>query len=77
MSQQDKSEWIININQDGSSGQVLFINSNGMPEWSPSTSDLLQELINTPVLKIPFWIEQNKEKLKKVGITIKEEKCED
>jgi hypothetical protein len=32
------------------------------------TTRLFQDLINTPTLKIPFWILQHKEELKKLGI---------
>ena len=39
----------------------------------PSARDLLQELVNTPVIKIPFWIIQHKEQLKSIGIELKEE----
>lgn len=29
---------------------------------------LLEDLINTPILKIPFWITQHQKELKKLGI---------
>jgi len=32
---------------------------------------LLEELVNTPIIKIPFWIEQNKDNLKFCNIKIK------
>jgi hypothetical protein len=32
---------------------------------------LLEELINTPPIKIPLWIEQHKKQLKELGIKIK------
>ena len=33
---------------------------------------ILQELVNTPTIKIPLWIESHKEELKELGIKIKE-----
>ena len=38
----------------------------------PSARELLQELVNTPVIKIPFWIIQHKEQLESLGIELKE-----
>ncbi len=32
---------------------------------------LLEELANTPILKIPFWIEAHKKELQELGVTIK------
>lgn len=40
---------------------------------SPSIRELLIELVNTPVIKIPFWILQHKQQLKSVGVELKEE----
>lgn len=38
---------------------------------------LLEELANTPILKIPFWIESHKEELERLGLNIKEMKKND
>lgn len=35
---------------------------------------LLEELANTPLLKIPFWIEQHKKELERLGVSVKEMK---
>lgn len=36
--------------------------------------ELLGEIVNTPTVKIPLWIVQNKKRLKELGIKIKEVK---
>lgn len=33
--------------------------------------ELLEELANTPLLKVPFWIEAHKKELEKLGVSIK------
>jgi len=33
--------------------------------------ELLEQLVNTPPIKIPLWIEQHKKELKELGINIK------
>lgn len=38
---------------------------------------LLQELANTPLLKIPIWIEQHKEELEKLGVKVEKEMKKD
>ena len=42
-----------------------------------SAKEVLQELVNTPVIKIPFWIIQHKQQLKDLGIVLKEESTDE
>jgi len=61
-------------------------NKLGLPittnEWNSGTfqltdpqkeklKKLLEELANTPLLKIPFWIEAHKKELEELGISVK------
>jgi len=41
------------------------------PETETELRNLLEEIVNTPLLKIPFWIIKNKDKLKQLGIKIR------
>jgi len=41
------------------------------PETETELRNLLEEIVNTPLLKIPFWIIKNKDKLEQLGIKIR------
>ena len=60
------------------SGDFIYTDSTDVLEWPNPERDvlkkLLEELANTPVPKIPIWIEQHKEELAKLGVNIKEMK---
>lgn len=43
----------------------------------PSAREVLQELVNTPIIKIPFWIEQHKQQLEAIEIILKEESTDE
>lgn len=61
----------------GVSGAPIPNGQTGVSGWSYAqysdpVKDMLQELVNTPVVKIPLVIEKLKEKLKEKGIEVKE-----
>jgi hypothetical protein len=56
------SEESLYITQNGT-GYGLYINQDGIAGIRRIAIELLKELINTPILKIPFWIEGHKNEI--------------
>jgi len=60
----EPSPWQSSFSDDANKGNYYYY-----PETE--LRDLLEEIVNTPLLKIPFWIIKNKDKLKQLGIKIR------